>query len=667
MTSSTLARQASPARKADSKRATSASKSTVVRNRLQRAVGNRSTLRILRTRTTQPKDELPSDFTPITAGGSPLSSTARAYFEPRFGQDFSSVRVHTGPGAADSASAVNAQAYTVGKNIVFNSGEYRPGTTTGNHLLAHELAHVVQQSTGVHPSVQRRTYQTTTTVVAFARGPLWNVHLTVTNAPEEDTDDLDAFVYDCLDGIMAAARQLGESPAVATRNIRVRIRFNRRLSEQEIEQRAYDAALASLPRTRAVTTAAQPARTGPAHIPADASEAPRPNETDDQRIKRQANTTIRVLANTVADADSEGYNRVVLNIENNGREIIPGFNKQQQGSSGGGHTSAYNVRDFLSVYFDVFTSGRGRWQIIYTRQGNSLSFSSFERIPDAPPPSSRSEEDELRALGIPNRREIYAHIFQQAERELKDAGIMLATFGIEQLVLWVVGGVLFRAVGLLGRAAFPKILALIGRGTPAALASGLEVLSAAERTEFAALMQRVESGALNAAERTRLNALLSRVEAALPNSLIRTASGLVGRINIPRVTSVRSYASTFDAELVRRAAEIRATQAGLTLDAFSSLNVAVARVRTASGEIVYLEAGNLPAGAHSEEYLLGQFRDRSLGLGQGARIEQLYSERIPCSNCSDVIRRYFGQDVEIYYTVGNQPNRGELLMQAYGL
>jgi hypothetical protein len=180
-------------------------------------------------------------------------------------------------------------------------------------------------------------------------------------------------------------------------------------------------------------------------------------------------------------------------------------------------------------------------------------------------------------------------------------------------------------------------------------------------------MQRVESGALNAAERTRLNALLSRVEASLPNSLIRTAAGLTGRINIPRVTSVSSYASAFDAELVRRAAEIRATQAGLTLDAFTSLNVAVARVRTASGEIVYLEAGNLPAGAHSEEYLLGQFRDRSLGLGQGARIEQLYSERIPCSNCSDVIRRYFGQDVGIYYTVGNQPNRGELLMQAYGL
>src|SRR6185295_3399885 len=126
---------------------------------------------------------------------------------------------------------------------------------------------------------------------------------------------------------------------------------NRRLSEQEIEQRAYDAALASLPRTRAVTKATQPARTGPAHLPADASEAPRPNETDDQRIKRQANTTIRVLANTVADADSEGYNRVVLNIENNGKEIIPGFNKQQQAGSGGGHTSAASVRDFLSVYF----------------------------------------------------------------------------------------------------------------------------------------------------------------------------------------------------------------------------------------------------------------------------------------------------------------------------
>jgi M6 family metalloprotease-like protein len=65
--------------------------------------------------------------------------------EPRFGHDFSKVRVHTDTRATESAHAVNALAYTVGPQIVFGAGHYRPGTTTGRQLLAHELTHVVQQ------------------------------------------------------------------------------------------------------------------------------------------------------------------------------------------------------------------------------------------------------------------------------------------------------------------------------------------------------------------------------------------------------------------------------------------------------------------------------------------------------------------------------------------
>ena len=65
--------------------------------------------------------------------------------ESRFGHDFSSVKVHTGGPAAASAQAVDARAYTVGHNIVFGQGQYRPGTDTGQKLLAHELTHVLQQ------------------------------------------------------------------------------------------------------------------------------------------------------------------------------------------------------------------------------------------------------------------------------------------------------------------------------------------------------------------------------------------------------------------------------------------------------------------------------------------------------------------------------------------
>jgi hypothetical protein len=76
--------------------------------------------------------------------GKPLGAAARRLMEPRFGSDFGGVRVHADALAARSAASVNARAYTVGEQIVFGAGEYRPDTAEGQRLLAHELAHVVQ-------------------------------------------------------------------------------------------------------------------------------------------------------------------------------------------------------------------------------------------------------------------------------------------------------------------------------------------------------------------------------------------------------------------------------------------------------------------------------------------------------------------------------------------
>ncbi len=81
--------------------------------------------------------------------GLPLDSTTRALMEERFGWNFAPVRIHSGPAAAESASLIGAQAYTVGNHIVFASGRLQPGTPEGRHLLAHELAHVTRQSQGV--------------------------------------------------------------------------------------------------------------------------------------------------------------------------------------------------------------------------------------------------------------------------------------------------------------------------------------------------------------------------------------------------------------------------------------------------------------------------------------------------------------------------------------
>jgi hypothetical protein len=86
--------------------------------------------------------------------GQPLDAATRGFFEPRFGQDFSSVRVHTGAAAEQSAREVNANAYTVGHNMAFDAGQFAPGTHEGGRLIAHELTHVVQQSgsDGIHVS-----------------------------------------------------------------------------------------------------------------------------------------------------------------------------------------------------------------------------------------------------------------------------------------------------------------------------------------------------------------------------------------------------------------------------------------------------------------------------------------------------------------------------------
>ncbi|MFS8086896.1 MAG: DUF4157 domain-containing protein, partial [Acidobacteriota bacterium] len=82
----------------------------------------------------------------LRSPGQSLDAGTRAFMEPRFNQDFSGVRVHTDDQANQSARAVNAAAFTVGPNIVFSAGQYNPGSTHGQRLVAHELTHVVQQS-----------------------------------------------------------------------------------------------------------------------------------------------------------------------------------------------------------------------------------------------------------------------------------------------------------------------------------------------------------------------------------------------------------------------------------------------------------------------------------------------------------------------------------------
>ncbi|MFS8084145.1 MAG: DUF4157 domain-containing protein [Acidobacteriota bacterium] len=91
----------------------------------------------------------------LTSPGRPLEPALREDMEQRFGHNFADVRVYSDAGAQQSARDVNAQAYTVGHNIVFGAGRFAPETNEGRHLLAHELTHVVQQSGNAGTSVDQ--------------------------------------------------------------------------------------------------------------------------------------------------------------------------------------------------------------------------------------------------------------------------------------------------------------------------------------------------------------------------------------------------------------------------------------------------------------------------------------------------------------------------------
>lgn len=107
----------------------------------------------------------------VPSGGRPLRPADRAFFEPRLGVNLAGVRVHTGPAAGASARSLRAKAYTVGSDVVFGAGRYAPESSQGRHLLAHELAHVAQQSGVVHRAPDEGLSLLDAAAIVATRGP----------------------------------------------------------------------------------------------------------------------------------------------------------------------------------------------------------------------------------------------------------------------------------------------------------------------------------------------------------------------------------------------------------------------------------------------------------------------------------------------------------------
>ena len=112
--------------------------------RLQRMAGNQGVVQML----AGDDERSPVHDVVGSGGGTPLDASTRGTMEAAFGRSFDDVRVHTDGQASQSAESVGANAYTVGRDMVFKSGHYDPGSAAGQRTIAHELSHVVQQSQG---------------------------------------------------------------------------------------------------------------------------------------------------------------------------------------------------------------------------------------------------------------------------------------------------------------------------------------------------------------------------------------------------------------------------------------------------------------------------------------------------------------------------------------
>jgi hypothetical protein len=131
--------------------------------------------------------EEPEQIRAQLGSGDSLDASVRTKMESAFGHDFSRVRVHTGNNAVELSQRLNARAFTIGSDVAFDAGEYQPGTLTGDVLLAHELAHVVQQGPALSSSLEKggseALEEDADTAAVGAVGSIWGGEKGLSNLP----------------------------------------------------------------------------------------------------------------------------------------------------------------------------------------------------------------------------------------------------------------------------------------------------------------------------------------------------------------------------------------------------------------------------------------------------------------------------------------------------
>jgi hypothetical protein len=221
--------------------------------------------------------------------GQPLPNSLLERMEPQFERNFSGVRVHDDTNAWLLNQNLQARAFTTGQDIFFGRGQYDPGNIGGQDLLAHELAHVVQQNESIPaPDIQARTIRQDFATAAFETGPIWDVVLIIRAAPDGNPEGLQDFISACHDGIRGAAYSLGSARQVESRRIRVVMRYHRPALISNISQQAFRLARQSvLGEERPSATQEPPAPTTPPPTQAPPPQ-PEPTPAPQQEERRES-------------------------------------------------------------------------------------------------------------------------------------------------------------------------------------------------------------------------------------------------------------------------------------------------------------------------------------------------------------------------------------------
>jgi hypothetical protein len=415
----------------------------------------------------------------LSSPGRSIDAATRALMQPRFSHDLSQVRIHTDSAAGRSARDLNANAYTVGPNIVFAPGRYAPNTASGKRLLAHELTHVVQQSLpeGSQPGVDHEQE-----AEAAEAGPLSApMPVALSSAPgslqcspagktRDNSGRREAVVqvvwsqdsWDLGDRLVAAVahnhafRGIPESSLPQALNPaagaltgdpanaplkpghRVKIRVSLVYDPENIPELSSISVVIAETQSSPADAKRAPTATAPggSRVDLPSRSAPAQLQRADPSFKDQEASLLRTYSQLAAQADHNGKSGIVFTIGNNGRALDPysfeAVGDQQARPSGIAELSPQSAAAELQNSMDTIAEHPGKWRVTVLRDPRSgaMHFKSIERIEGAaPPPAPASQpgrqltesEQFERETGVVDPRRINQRLHDVGVQALKQA------------------------------------------------------------------------------------------------------------------------------------------------------------------------------------------------------------------------------------------------------